>query len=197
MDMVKGYAALANEGYKITPHLINKIEDMYGNVLYEYKEEKENILNKSIVFITNELLSNTYSNDFIDYTYPTCISIAPKLTKKYAIKSGTTDTDSLVFGYNKDLIVGLWLGYDDNSKTDSNVSNYAKNIWADTIEETLKDKDDNWYDIPKNVVGVLTDPITGKPIKKGEKGSMLYYIKGTEPYKDEDKLDDLIPTIKQ
>ena len=51
---------------------------MDGNVLYEFNEEPDNILNKSLVYIMNELLTSTYASEFIDYTYPTCAVIAGK-----------------------------------------------------------------------------------------------------------------------
>ena len=41
MEMVKAYSIFANEGYKVSPHFIRKIEDMYGNTLYEYENYKE------------------------------------------------------------------------------------------------------------------------------------------------------------
>ena len=34
MEMVKSYSVFANEGYDVTPHLITKVEDINGNVLY-------------------------------------------------------------------------------------------------------------------------------------------------------------------
>ena len=43
---------------------------------------------------------------FIDYNYPTLISLLPNITHKYAIKSGTTDTDLLIMGYNKNAVLG-------------------------------------------------------------------------------------------
>ena len=75
MDMVSAYSSFANMGYKVKGHLINKIEDSNGNVLYEYKDEKVNILNESLVYILNEMLTYTYDKDFIDYNYPTVISL--------------------------------------------------------------------------------------------------------------------------
>lgn len=192
LEMVKAYSAFANEGYKIEPHFIRKIEDSEGNVLYEYKENKEKILDKSTIFILNNLLNNSYAKEFIDYTYPTCIAIAPKLTKKYAIKTGTTNTDHLIFGYNPDAILGIWMGYDDNSPTLVSDGNKMKNIWADIIEEYLRDKEEKWYNIPSNVVGVLVDPISGKAATLNEKNKMLYYIKGTQPIYEEN-LDDIVP----
>lgn len=197
-DMMQGYQVLANEGTKKDIYFITKVEDVNGNVLYEHKEDEENVLNKSITYILNDMLSNCYSKNMIDYISPTCIGIAPKLSKTYAIKTGTTDTDHLIFGYNKDILIGVWSGYDDNRKTQNKDGVNSKHIWADAIEKYLEDvHEDSWYKMPNNVSGVLVNPITGKPATNKDKNKeVLYYIKGTEPYQMDTALDDLIPTIK-
>lgn len=185
MDMVSGYASFANMGYKVNSHLIRKIEDSSGNILYEYKDEKVNILNESLVYILNEMLTYTYDKDFIDYNYPTLISLLPKITNRYSIKSGTTNTDMWIIGYNQDAVLGIWTGYDNNSILSGNESNYHKNIWIETMEGYLKDKDTSWYDIPDNIVGVLVNPITGEIAKSEDKKKKLFYfLKGTEPHTD-------------
>ena len=190
LEMMKGYSAFANEGYKIEPHFIERIEDMNGNVLYKAKDKKETILNKSTVYLLNELLTGSYASELIDYNYPTCIGIAPKMTKTYAIKTGTTNTDHLIFGYNKDVILGMWVGYDDNRKTEVNDGNLMKNAWVDTMENYLKDKENDWYETPSNVVGVLVDPISGKPATAESKNKKIfYYIKGTQPLSDDNDLE--------
>lgn len=198
LQMMEAYGTFASEGYKIEPFLIRKITDSNGTVLYKHKEKKENVLNKSIVYVLNEMLTSSYSKEFIDYNYPTCINIAPKITKKYAIKTGTTTTDHLIFGYNKDIIMGMWAGYDDNSESEVKDGNSIKNVWVDTVEHLLKEKEGNcWYEIPKNVVGVIVNPITGEiATEKDKNKKMLYYIKGTEPTIKEKELDDLIPSAK-
>ena len=182
IDYVAGYATFANGGYKIKPHLIEKVLDCNDNVLYEFKEEKEPVLNSSIVYILNDLMTGTYDLTMIDYNYPTCGSLVNKITNKYAIKTGTTDTDSWTIGYNKDILIGVWNGYDDAKTIEINAVKSSKNIWADAIEGYLKDKDTSWYDMPDNVVGVLVDPINGTLAdNKTKKKKILYYIKGTEP----------------
>ena len=182
IDYVGGYATFANGGYKIKPHLIEKVLDCNDNVLYEFKEEKEPVLNSSIVYILNDLMTGTYDLTMIDYNYPTCGSLVNKITNKYAIKTGTTDTDSWTIGYNKDILIGVWNGYDDAKTIEMNAIKSSKNIWADAIEGYLKDKDTSWYDMPDNVVGVLVDPINGTLAdNKTKKKKILYYIKGTEP----------------
>jgi len=172
-----------------------QLSDINGNVLYEFKETKKSILNKSNVYILNELLNGSYSKELIDYNTPTCMSIANRLTKKYAIKTGTTNTDHLIFGYNQDAILGIWMGYDDNRETDVKDGNTMKVVWAEIIEEYLKDYEDKWYETPNNVVGTLVNPITGKIANEADKNKkILYYIKGTQPLSEEN--DNLIPTMK-
>lgn len=182
LEMATAYSSFANLGNKVTPHFIKKVEDSKGKTLYENKEEKEQILNPSLTFILNEMLTTTYNKNFIDYNYPTLISLLPETTHKYAIKSGTTDTDLWIMGYNKDVVLGVWNGYDDNSIIDSKDYSHHKNIWIKTMESYFKDKETSWYDIPDNVVGVLVNPITGTPISENNtKKEMFFYLKGTEP----------------
>ena len=192
IDMVSAYAVFANNGYKTTPHLITKIEDVNGNVLYEFKETPELVLNPSLTYILNELLTTTYDSTFIDYNYPTILSIAGRLSRKYSIKSGTTATDSWTIGYNPQAVTAIWVGYDDSRTIDSNLYSTSKNIWADSMEVFLKNKEEVWFEMPSNVVGVLVDPITGKPATLAtNKKKVLYYLKGTEPTGDEMVFDEI------
>ena len=182
IEMTSSYSAFANLGYKVTPHFIKKVEDSKGNILYENKEEKEAVLNSSLTYILNEMLTYTYNKNFIDYNYPTLISLLPNITNKYAIKSGTTDTDLLIIGYNQNAVLSIWNGYDDNKKINSSDYSYHKNIWIDTMEAYFEEHEATWYDIPENVVGVLVNPITGIIADENdEKKEMFFYLKGTEP----------------
>ena len=182
VELIGAYSTFANLGYKVKPHFIKKIEDYNGNILYEADDNKELILNSSLVYILNNLLTNTYDSTFIDYNYPTVIGISKKLTRKYSIKSGTTATDSWTVGYTPNIVMSVWVGYDDNKEISSNDYMYTKNIFADTLEEYLKNTKEEWYDLPSNVVGVLVDPISGIPVtNENQKKKILYYLKGTEP----------------
>ena len=182
IEMVEAYSSFANMGYRVQSHFINKIEDMNGNILYQFSNYQENILNNNLTYILNEMLTYTYDTAFNSYNYPTVISLLPKITNKYAIKTGTTDTDMWIIGYNKNAVLSIWNGYDDNRKITSNDSGYHKNIWIDTMENYLKDKDNEWYTIPDNVVGCLVNPITGEMAQEGDSNAKIFYfLKGTEP----------------
>ena len=182
LEITNAYATLASLGEKHEPYFISKITDIQGNILYEHQDTTEVVLNKSITFILNELLKGTYDYNMVDYAYPTNISIASLLTHDYGIKSGSTDTDNWIIGFNNNICASIWIGYDDNKKMTNDDFKYSKKIWANAVEAYLKDKDVNWYNIPENVVGVIVDPITGNlATNESNHKKILYYVKGTEP----------------
>ena len=180
LDYAGAYNTLASGGYKQDVYLIERVEDLNGNVLYQHKKKREMVLNTNYLYILNEMMSNTYNPEFISYNSPTALSISNKLTKKYAIKSGSTNNDYWLIGYNPDILMMVWTGEDNNLKVESNYSKISKNIWADTVENILKDKEDNWYTQPQNVDALYLDPVTGK-YTDDSNGSLFYFLKGTEP----------------
>ena len=177
IDYSNGFITLANEGKHEKPHLIEKITDSKGNILYEYEYENEYLLNKKYVYILNNLLTSTYNYSLVNYTSPTLLSISNELKGKYAVKSGSTGTDYWTIGYNKDLLILVWTGNDDNSKLNSSESKISKKIWAKTISKL---SNNSWYEIPSSITASLIDPISGEIALNG-KGFICYYEKGTEP----------------
>ena len=153
---------------------------------YSFDTYRQEILDKNLCFILNEMLTYTYDSNFIDYNYPTVISLLPNITNKYSIKTGTTDTDLWIIGYNKNAVLGIWEGYDDNKKLKKEDNGIHKKIWISTMESYLNDKNNEWYKKPDDVVGLLVDPISGKIVDKNDKkGEIFYFLKGTEPKSQE------------
>ncbi len=193
IEIASSYAAFANEGYKVEGHLISRVEDLKGNILYEKENKKESILNKSLTFILSDLLTTTYDASFIDYNYPTAIGIAPKIKHKLALKSGTTDTDHWSIGYNGEILTAVWVGYDDNRSIEAGDYKYSRNIWVETMENYLDGHEDTWYKQPNNVVGMLVNPITGRPATESDQNKrIMYYIRGTEPSDSDPVFDEIL-----
>ena len=182
IDLTNAYSTLGSNGYYKKPFLIRSVKNNNNITIYKHKEEKKKVLDGNITFILSQLLTNCYDYNLVDYSEPTCLSIRPKITKTYAIKTGSTNTDSLIIGYNKDYTLGTWVGYDLNEKLDNKESRISKNIWIDTMENYLRDKEDSWFQKPKNVDAVLVNPLNGKIATQNSKQKkFIYYLKGTEP----------------
>ena len=180
LDLARGYTTLATGGYKQDIGFIKRVEDSEGNVLYEKDDSKDLVLNMNYTYILSEMLTGTTNSTFRDYASPTALTIASKLTRKYAIKTGTTETDFWTAGYNPDIVMVTWVGMDDNRELSANDSYITKNIWADTVEDILADTEEHWYETPENVVGVVLDAVSGKPTTDVSKATLFYFVKGTE-----------------
>ncbi len=178
IDFARGYTTLASGGYKRNITFIERVEDMNGNILYQKDKKDELVLNESYTFILNEMMTSTYNSAFIDYNTPTVMSIASKISDKYAIKTGSSGTDCWMVGYNANILMLVWNGYDDNGELEVKDGTISKNIWVDTVENMNIEK--KWYDIPNNVIGIPLNAITGEVTDKQEKTTIFYYVNGSE-----------------
>lgn len=181
LDYAEAYNTLANYGTHNELYLIERIEDNKGNLIYQHKDKSEEVLNKDNIYILNEMMTSTYNPIFNDYMSPTILSLNSRLTKKYAIKSGTTNSDYLIVGYNPDIFMMVWAGNDYNENASSKYSSIIKNIWCDNVEYYLKDKETSWYEPSDNIVAMPLDAITGEYNPNSDKNTLFYFKKGSEP----------------
>ncbi|MFI8687734.1 transglycosylase domain-containing protein [Rossellomorea sp. NPDC077527] len=183
IDMVNAYSIFANGGYKVKPVFITKVEDWSGNVIYEHKSKKEQVLDPDLTYVMTHMLSGIFDPKLNDYSTVTGIQIRKDATRPYAGKSGTTNTDNWMIGYSPQLTAGVWTGYD-KEKEISLVDDkyYAKKIWVHFMEEALKDEPVKHFKPTKGVVGVAVNPHNGLlatkdcPVQR-----FTYFVKGTEP----------------
>lgn len=181
LDYASGYTTFASGGYYKDLYFIEKIEDLDGNILYKHEVKNELVINPNYTYILNEMMTSTTNDAYVDYTTPTALNISSDLTHKYALKTGSTNTDYWIVGYNPDILMLMWMGYDNNLSVSSSIRNSAKSIWAQTVEYALRDKENNWYETPKNVVGIPLDAVSGKVTNNQNKATIYYYVKGSEP----------------
>lgn len=184
LDIAQTYNTIANYGTYNKLFFINKVEDLDGNVLYEHKLEPEDVLNKDYVYILNEMMTSTYNSSFIDYLSPTVLSLSSKISKKYALKSGTTDFDYWFAGYNPDILMLVWSGNDKNKAVNKSYSRKIKEIWCDTVENALNNAQDNWYEASANIVALPLDAITGNYNPNSKNNTLFYFKKGSEPFNE-------------
>lgn len=195
LDFANAYTTLASNGYKKELSTIVKVTDMHNNVLYEKKESNDQVLNSSYTYILNELLTATYNSAFIDYSNPTIISLGSKISRKYAMKTGSTGTDCWMIGYNPDALMLVWNGYDDNQEMQVADGNISKNIWVNTMEEYLKDKEPSWYELPSNVIGIPLDAVTGLDPTDENNVFVYYFINGSQ-YVNQETIEKKETTIQ-
>lgn len=182
-EMTAAYGMLANGGDKIDTFTVQHITDADGKEVYRRKIQQKNVLDAGNAFILTQLMTGMFDEELNGYTAVTGLGISHDLSRIYAGKSGTTNTDSWMIGYSPSLVTGVWIGYDDNRKMEiAAEESYAKNIWAAFMESAHEGQPAEIFPMPEGVVGVPIDPQTGKKATVHcNRSRMMFFKKGTEP----------------
>lgn len=183
LDLTSAFGVFASNGLQQEPVAIKKIVDSKGNIIYEQKDAKpKRVLKEEISYIISNILED---NDARTEVFgPRSYLHIP--SKTVAVKTGTTDDkrDNWTVGYTPSVVVGVWVGNNDNSPMHPSLASGlsgAAPIWNRLIREALKDKEDETFPKPPNIVEVEIDayggglPVAGRPTRKE------IFIKGTEP----------------
>lgn len=183
MEIANAYSMLANGGKKSLPVLIKRVENFEGKPIYEYEPEIKKELDPKQAFVLTHMMTGVFDSSLNGYANVTGSTLINKMTRPYAAKSGTTETDSWMIGFSPQLVTAVWTGYDIGKPIELTVEkSYAKNIWIDVMEKTLADQPIKDFKPPKGVVGIDIDPQNGEiatkdcPIKR-----LTYFKEGTEP----------------
>ncbi|MCI0765305.1 PBP1A family penicillin-binding protein [Bacillus sp. TL12] len=183
IEMVGAYSMFANGGKQVKPTFIRRVVDNEGNILYDAHLESKQILDKNNTFVMEEMMTGMFNDKLSGYASVTGHTLLPKLSRTYAGKSGSTETDSWMIGFTPQIVTGVWVGYD-RPKSISNPAEqgYAKKIWAIAMEKGLEGQPKKDFKQPSDVVAVNINPENGKIATKSCPVSVkMYFTKGTEP----------------
>lgn len=185
LDLTAAYGAFLNKGYKVEPIAILKIEDANGKVLEENEPKKgKQVLSEEQAFLIADILSDNKARSMV-FGENSLLNIKDR---QVAVKTGTTNDkrDNWAIGGNQDIVVGTWVGNNDNSpmkEVASGVSG-ASPIWRRILLKGLEGKTNSKFEIPANIVTKEVDAISGYSAHDGFPSRLEYFIKGTEPGSD-------------
>jgi penicillin-binding protein 1A len=118
IELISAYTAYANSGKRVTPVFIRRIEDKNGNILEMALPEQIRVIDEKTAYLMSSLLESVVNEG-------TGRSVRTRGYRWYAAgKTGTTDDfrDAWFIGFNKQLVLGIWVGFDDNSSLGKNQS---------------------------------------------------------------------------
>jgi 1A family penicillin-binding protein len=112
LELTSAYAALANGGWRVSPRLLDYVEDAEGNTLWRTPAEPPTrVLDERIAYLLTDILSDNEART------PTFGDGSPlALPFPAAAKTGTTTEfrDNWTVGYSTQLAVGVWVGNANN-----------------------------------------------------------------------------------
>ncbi|MDP2262209.1 MAG: PBP1A family penicillin-binding protein [Hydrogenophaga sp.] len=141
LQMARGYATLANGGWRVNPVVVEKITDAQGKVLFEAPPpepltEANRAIPERNAFVMSSLLN--------DVTRSGTAARAQAQLKRPDLygKTGTTNdvVDAWFTGYHPSLATAVWMGYDTPRSLGDRESGgrLALPIWIDFMGAALK-----------------------------------------------------------
>lgn len=168
-EMVSAYTAFANNGIRVAPMLVTKIEDNEGNVITQFQPRM------------NEVISSTSAYKMlVELMAVVDEGTAGRLRHKYNMegeiggKTGTTNrnSDAWFMGFTPQLVSGVWVGGEDrdihfDSMQMGQGATMALPIWAYYMKKVYRDKTLPYdatavFDVPEDFNPCGKEPESGE-----------------------------------
>ncbi|HHF7345861.1 TPA: penicillin-binding protein 1A [Legionella feeleii] len=191
MDLTAAYAVFANGGYKIEPYLIDHITDNDGKILLQAKPSvvcnncdlnkadpatlAPRVIPADVAFLMNTALKGVIQQG---------TARAAKVLNRQDIagKTGTTNdqVDAWFAGFNTELVVTTWVGFDNPQSLHEYAANLALPLWIDFMKVALANTPERELPQPQNIVAVRIDPKTGLLAKTNQPNAIVEYFREHE-----------------
>jgi penicillin-binding protein 1A len=185
LEMTAAYNVFVNHGVYSKPRFITRITDRNERVLEERLPELSEAMSPQVAFTLAYMMKGTIDRGT---AYE-----AHTLPDPLAGKTGTTNgyTDAWFIGFSPEYTVGIWVGYDDPSRSlggGATGAAIALPIWIDIFKQfdVLKLRTPAAdFEAPQGVVIVPMDLTTGRRgVGPCSRVVMQAFVAGQEPDKD-------------
>jgi penicillin-binding protein 1A len=141
MEMISAYTVFPNEGMAVEPYAIERIEDRFGNVLYDHAKQGLTIsdaMSPRVARTMTGMMRNVVNGG-------TAGRVRQWFPYEAAGKTGTTNdfADAWFIGYTPQLVAGVWTGFDDQrikfTGWYGQGGSAAAPIWARFMQKVYKD----------------------------------------------------------
>src|SRR6056297_522803 len=206
LELASAYAVLANGGYRVEPHLIQRIEDINGEALFEAQPltvctdcdaspsgPEEELSMEDILAgaadrpppaprVMEERVNFILDSMLKDVIRRGTGTRALALERAdIAGKTGTTNgpMDAWFSGYNHAVVTSTWVGFDNYTPLGRREfgGTAALPIWIDYMREALAGTPERERPLPPRVVTVRIDPDTGLLAAPGQSNAIVEYFR--------------------
>ena len=194
LNITSAYCSFVNGGKLVSPILIDRIQDSEGKTIFN--NEKKYCENCDMIsFKGNNLpiIKNNFKQIFSPQTAYQMTSILEGVVQRgtgkklkdlnlqLAGKTGTTNnnTDTWFIGYTSNLVVGVFVGYDNPKKLGKyeTGSKTALPIFKDFIKKAVNNYEARPFKIAKGIKMMVIDAETGKKADFGSKKTIIESFK--------------------
>ncbi|MDR0631829.1 MAG: PBP1A family penicillin-binding protein [Holosporaceae bacterium] len=203
LKLTTAYAMLANGGKRIVPTMVEYIQDKRGMVIYRMDERKVDhlgydvelppklndnrpqVIGEQSVYQLTSLLEGVMQRG--------SGASANFLNFPMAGKTGTSNEsrDTWFVGYTPDIAVGIFIGFDDHSKTlgkNANGTNTALPVFINFMTEAKKYLIPKPFKVPRGIKLRKIDAETGGVPSENSRNTIVEAFKEAEEHSEEQNL---------
>ncbi len=177
MEITAAYGAVANGGIAVQPTAVRSTRDRQGDIVWNAVPDRQQATSPQGAYVLTSLLEGVIQRG--------TASKAKVIGLQGAVagKTGTTDgyRDAWFVGYTSEVVIGVWVGFDDERPLRLTGSQAALPIWMDLARRVIPPNVPAFV-MPPGVVTRDIDPKTGQlaTFQCPEQVSEVF-IEGTEP----------------
>ena len=177
MEITAAYGAVANGGIAVQPTAVRSTRDRQGDIVWNAVPDRQQATSPQGAYVLTSLLEGVIQRGTASKAR------VLGLQGTVAGKTGTTDgyRDAWFVGYTSDVVIGVWVGFDDERPLRLTGSQAALPIWMDLARRVIPPNVPAFV-MPPGVVTRDIDPKTGQlaTFQCPEQVSEVF-IEGTEP----------------
>jgi penicillin-binding protein 1A len=164
LELTSAYGVFADQGVRVSPVFVLRVEDKNGKVLEKSRLTAEEVLSPETSLTMTSMLESVLDNG------TAASARALGFTMPAAGKTGTTDdySDAWFVGYVPNLVTGVWVGFDLKKRIGPGMTGAAAAlpVWVDVMTAATKDHSPLDFPVPTGVVsrricsqtGLLANP---------------------------------------
>jgi penicillin-binding protein 1A len=202
LRMVAGYSMFDNGGKKVTPTLIDRIQDRYGKTIYRHDQREcpkcsaekwDNQAEPELIDrrpqVLDPMTAYQITSIMEGVVQRGTATTLREVGKPLAGKTGTTNDwkDAWFIGFSPELAVGVYIGYDKPRSlgrgADATGGRLAAPIVRDFLKVALADRPAVPFRVPAGIKLIRVDPRTGQRAGPGHDGRVILeaFKPGTAP----------------
>jgi penicillin-binding protein 1B len=176
-EITSAYGAVANGGIAVKPTAVRSTRDRQGDIVWNGIPDRRQATSPQGAYVLTSLLEGVIQRGTGNKAN------VLGLQGTVAGKTGTTDgyRDAWFVGYTSDLVIGVWVGFDDERSLRLTGSQAALPIWMDLARRIIP-PNVRAFVMPSGVVTRTIDPKTGQlATSQCPEQVSEVFIEGTEP----------------
>jgi membrane carboxypeptidase/penicillin-binding protein len=180
LEMAAAYTAFANGGMVLQPTPLKAVlqGDQGGTVV---SAAAESVFSPQVAYLMTSMMESVVETGTAARLHGMGVHGA------VAGKTGTSN-DGWFVGYTPNLVVAVWVGYDDNTDLEMKASDCALPIWADFVRQAVEIRPElggDKFARPSGITEVEIDPTTGlRATPECPERRVELFIAGSEPLAD-------------